>query len=234
MGLMDLFIVDENSKDKPTTKPQVKQTETVSFSDAPAEPVFAPVFTPEQTTTPNHVQSTPIQVSNEYLQKAFDMYENGFNSLNKDGFDFYEFYQSVMHGGLTNPQVYTMAFGMGSAMDKTLTKDKLISDADYYVTEILKVYNDNVTKGNAKKQELLSQKESENKTLSNELQMMTEQLEALKVQIEDRNRKLSAIDEKYAPQLSEFDSKLGANELAKNKIVNSIEQVKQGITLNIK
>ena len=34
--------------------------------------------------------------------------------------------------------------------------------------------------------------------------------------------------------LSEVDSKIGANEMAKNQIVQSIEQVKNGIINNIK
>jgi hypothetical protein len=127
-----------------------------------------------------------------------------------------------------------MAFGMGSIMDKSLSKSKLIQDADFYVAEITKVYNDNVTKGNAKKQTLLVQKDSENKSLVSELENMEQQLEALKVQIDDRKRKLSDIDNKYSPDLTDFDNRLGANELAKNRIINSIEQVKQGINLNIK
>ena len=110
----------------------------------------------------------------------------------------------------------------------------MINDAEYYISEITKVYNDNVSKGTAKKQTLLAQKDSENKSLVSELENMEQQLEALKVQIDDRRRKLSDIDTKYSPDLNDFDNRLGANELAKNKIIDSIEQVKQGINLNIK
>lgn len=233
---MNLFIVsDESSTDKASTPAPVKQP-MVSFSDAQVEQTQAPAFTfnSEPTPTPTQTYQIPVQVSNEYMQKTFEMYEKGFESLNKNGFDFYEFYQSVMQGGPTNPQVYTMAFGMGSIMDKSLSKDKLISDADFYIAEITKVYNDNVSKGNAKKQNLLAQKDSENKSLVTELENMEQQLEALKIQIDDRKKKLSAIDSKYSPELTDFDNRLGANELGKNKIIDSIEQVKQGINLNIK
>jgi hypothetical protein len=236
MGLLDLLInSDESSNAKTSTPAPVKQP-SVSFSDAQVGQTQAPafMFNSEQAQIPTPTYQVPVQVSNEYMQKAFEMYEKGFESLNKDGFDFYEYYQSVMQGGPTNPQVYTMAFGMGSIMDKSLSKSKLIQDADFYVAEITKVYNDNVTKGNAKKQTLLVQKDSENKSLVSELENMEQQLEALKVQIDDRKRKLSDIDNKYSPDLTDFDNRLGANELAKNRIINSIEQVKQGINLNIK
>lgn len=230
---MDLFINSDESSSGKTSTP-AKQP-VVSFADAQVGQTQAPAFAFNSEPTPaTPTYQTPVQVSNEYMQKAFEMYEKGFESLNKDGFDFYEFYQSVMQGGPTNPQVYAMAFNMGSIMDKSLSKSKLINDADFYVSEITKVYNDNVSKGTAKKQNLLAQKDSENKSLVAELENMEQQLEALKIQIDDRRRKLSDIDSKYSPDLNDFDNRLGANELAKNKIVDSIEQVKQGINLNIK
>ena len=233
MGLIDLFINSGESSSGKTSTP-AKQP-VVSFADAQVGQTQAPAFAFNSEPTPaTPTYQSPVQVSNEYMQKAFEMYEKGFESLNKDGFDFYEFYQSVMQGGPTNPQVYAMAFNMGSIMDKSLSKSKLINDADFYVAEINKVYNDNVSKGTAKKQNLLAQKDSENKSLVAELENMEQQLEALKIQIDDRKRKLSDIDSKYSPDLNDFDNRLGANELAKNKIVDSIEQVKQGINLNIK
>ena len=104
---MNLFIVsDESSTDKASTPAPVKQP-VVSFSDAQVEQTQAPAFTfnSEPTPTPTQTYQSPVHVSNEYMQKTFEMYEKGFESLNKNGFDFYEFYQSVMQGGPTNPQV---------------------------------------------------------------------------------------------------------------------------------
>jgi uncharacterized protein YlxW (UPF0749 family) len=168
------------------------------------------------------------------LNKAIEVYQKGFDSLNQPGFDFYEFYQSVASGGIDNPAVYAMAFQMASAMDKTVTKTSLTQQADFYIGEIQKVYEDFVTKGQTKKQEVESLKVNENQSLTNELNVMTQQLEALKAQIDDRARKLSAIDSKYNPQLSEIDSKLAANSMAKDRILGSIQTVKQGININIK
>jgi hypothetical protein len=99
---------------------------------------------------------------------------------------------------------------------------------------INKVYNDYNSKGLAKKQDLMAQKQHENESLVNELSLLRQQLEAIKTQIADKENKLSVIDVKYAPMISEVDSKIGANEMAKNQIVQSIEQVKSGIINNIK
>jgi hypothetical protein len=168
------------------------------------------------------------------LVKAIEVYKSGFDSLNQNGYDFYEFYQAITQGGVNNPQIYPMAFTMANAMDKSVTKDKLIQTADFYLSEINKVYNDYVAKGNGKKQDLITQKNNENQALVTELSMMEQQLEALKTQIQDRQNKLNAIGGKYEPMISDVDNKLSANEMAKNQIVQSIEQVKTGIINNLK
>lgn len=232
-----IFAQDENSSEVTNTPAPAKQ-QANKFPDAgQATPVASPVFS-FPTETSNVPTSTtfasPVSVSNEHLEKAVELYEKGFDSLNQAGFDFYEFFQSVSQGGMTNPQVYAMAYAMGTAMDKTISKQKLTSQADFYVTEITKVYDENVAKGQGKKETLLKQKESENQTLANELSMFQQQLEALQIQIADRQNKLHAIDGKYQPQLDEVDSKLNANTIAKSKIVEAIEIVKSGINTNIK
>lgn len=222
-----IFADSENSNPTtPSKEESVKVVEVVNTT-----PVNIP-------TTPQMPQTTPlastVNVNQEHLNKAIELYEKGFDSLNQDGFDFYEFFQSVSQGGINNPQIYTMAYAMGMAMDKTISKDKLMNQADFYVTEITKVYDDYVLRGNEKKEVLLKQKESENQTLTNELTMFQQQLEALQIQIADRQTKLQAINGKYQPQLDEVESKLNANTIAKNKVVEAIQTVKTGINVNIK
>lgn len=228
MGWKELFIADEeNSNDKPTQEKPVENTQTKFPTNT--NNTF-PTYTAP--TTP--VQFNSSQVPQEYLAKAIEVYKSGFDSLNQNGYDFYEFYQAITQGGVNNPQIYPMAFTMANAMDKSVTKDKLIQTADFYLSEINKVYNDYVAKGNGKKQDLITQKNNENQALVTELSMMEQQLEALKTQIQDRQNKLNAIGGKYEPMISDVDNKIVANETAKNQIVQSIEQVKSGIINNLK
>lgn len=227
MGWKELFIADEeNTNDKPTQEKPVENTQTKFPTNT--NNTF-PTYT-----APTPVQFNSSQVPQEYLAKAIEVYKSGFDSLNQNGYDFYEFYQAITQGGVNNPQIYPMAFTMASAMDKSVSKDKLLQSADFYLTEINKVYNDYVAKGNAKKQDLVNQKNNENQALVSELSMMEQQLEALKTQIQDRQNKLNAIGGKYEPMISDVDNKIVANETAKNQIVQSIEQVKSGIINNLK
>jgi hypothetical protein len=72
-------------------------------------------------------------INAEHLEKAIELYQSGFDNLNQPGFDFYEYYQLVMNGGVTNP--HTMAFTMANTMDKLVTKVSLISQSDFILVK---------------------------------------------------------------------------------------------------
>lgn len=238
MGLKDLFIVSDENANEPKQEAATPTPSTTKFpTSTPTSEESGGIFSvfgfgKSDEPTPQPTMST--SVSNEHLQATLELYQRGFDSLNQPGYDFYEFYQAIMQAGVNNPQVYPMALTMASAMDKSISKDKLVQQSEFYIAEINKVYNDYNSKGLAKKQDLMAQKQHENESLVNELSLLRQQLEAIKTQIADKENKLSVIDVKYAPMISEVDSKIGANEMAKNQIVQSIEQVKSGIINNIK
>lgn len=233
MSLKSWFVNDAEESAPAQSVEQTTQSNTTKFpsSETTSQPSsFSFPTTPTQVPT----QTFAPSVSQEHFNNALEVYEKGFDSLNQPGYDFYEFFQAVMNAGVDNPQIYQMAFMMGTGMDKTITKDKLVEQSNFYITEINKVYNDYVAKGTAKKQETLDQKTNENQSLVGELDLMRQQMEALKTQIADREMKLQAIDGKYGPKLQEIEGKLAANDMAKNKIIQSIEQVKNGIVINLK
>lgn len=180
------------------------------------------------------VQISKTSVSSDHLDKARGVYKTGFDSLNQQGYDFYEFYTAVLQAGVDNPQIYNMAFTMGNAMDKSITREKLTQQGDYYINEIQKVYNDFNIKGTSKKEELVQQKTNEKQTLSSELDTIRQQIESLKLQQQDRENKLNTIDSKYTDAIGEIDSKISANNIAKDELVNSLSRVKNGIINFIK
>jgi len=235
MNLKSLFFTDaEGTSETPNVEQPVQPVQQ-PINKFPTAETTTPAFTFPQATQ----QATPmfvpnVSVAQEHLEKTLELYQQGFDSLNQPGYDFYEYYQAVVSAGVDNPQIYQMAFTMASAMDKTITKDKLVQQSDFYISEITKVHTNYVEKGNVKKQELIQQKSHENESLVGELDLMRQQLEALKTQIADRENKLQAIDGKYGPKLVEIEGKLAANDLAKETMVNSIEKVKQGIINNLK
>lgn len=225
MSFKNLFIV---SNDEPEVKQPEQKVETTKFPTSQDTPSFTPSFTPSNTPSSG-------QPSEEQINKIFDSYQKGFNSLNQPGYDFFEFFQAIVNSnGIDNPQMYVMAMSMGTGMDSSNTKEKLISQADYYLGEINKVYNHNSATGTSKRQDLINQKESENRSLSDELTNLRTQLEAISNQIKTKESQLSLIDNKYTPIIGEVEGKLKANDIAKNRITSTITKVKNGINNNIK
>jgi hypothetical protein len=55
-----------------------------------------------------------------------------------------------MNGGVTNPNLH-YGFTMANTMDKLVTKVSLISQSDFYISEITKQYDGFVSKGNLKR-----------------------------------------------------------------------------------
>lgn len=228
-----LFVNDDAEQNVEQPTPSMPQATTSTKFPTSATETPSVSFTMPQT-QPTFPTSGVSSIPQDYINKAIEVYRNGFDSLNQNGYDFYEFYQAVMQAGVDNPQIYNMAFTMGTAMDKSVSKDKLLQSADFYANEIMKVYNNFVAQGSEKRQQLLAQKESENHSLTMELDTMVQQMEALKIQIQDRQNKLNAIEGKYGPMIQEVDNKIGANNTAKDQILGSIQQVKNGIINNLK
>ena len=249
MDFKSLFIVsDENPDDKPEnkkveTKTKFPTTETTTSFPTTEEPtsgntmtnIFGFGSTPApkvETFTPSYTQSqgaTP-----EQIEKAQGLYAQGFEALNQPGYDFYEFYQAILGAdAVNNPPMYKMALSMAVAMEKSITKEKLSSQSDFYITEIDKIYQNYSSQGNDKRENVIAEKNHETQALSGELDLMHQQLEALKTQIADRENKLSVIDSKYGPKITEIEGKLRANEIAKNALIGSLQAVKNGIQTNL-
>lgn len=229
MALKDLFFIPkEDGVKKEPSKNTTKFPNEIKMDDD--------IF-PSNSSEKNVFSKPPQNVgksSDEHITKFREMYTNGFNSLNQDGFDFYDFYQSVMQVGVDNPQTYTMAMAMGLAMNKAITKDALISQGQYCLAEINKVHAKQSGSGGSRRQEISNQKEHDNNSLLNKITELKSQIEQLQQQIKQNETEVSNIANKYEPLISEIDSKLVANDLAKNEIVTTIEKVINGINKNLK
>lgn len=191
----------------PSSSP-IKETKTVTTAITPANPACAP-----------------------HLDKIMNMYEKGFEGLNMEGFDFYEFFKMVVEGGVNNPAMYTMAFTAAKSMGST--KESLLEQSNYYITEIQKVHGNYVAAGDKKRQEAISSKTTEETSLKTELIGIDSELERLTALKQQKEAELRDIDNKYEPTITEVECKLMANDMAMEGIVGSIQKVVTGINNNI-
>lgn len=230
MSWKDLFIINNEAGEK-KEKNSVDNSQAMKFPNATDSVTIAP---PGNGSPSAGVPLESNPSCQPHMEKIIQMYETGFEGLNMEGYDFFEFYKAILSAGADNPAVYPMAFTMAQTMDKKITKDSLTSQSDFYVQEISKVHTKYVENGTSKKNELLNRKEEERQQLNTEVQNLKMQIEALTNQMNNAQNNLTQIDNKYANDLLEVDCKLMANDLAKNNLLASINKVKQGLITNVK
>lgn len=215
-----LFVNDEGeSKDKTVVTSSEK---TTSF----------PSETESTTKFPEPV-SMPTSVKNSVLSTVIEMYEAGFESLNKPGYDFYEFFKAIKAVGSNDASVYKMAYTMASSVDKNITKASLLEQSDFYIKEIDKVHQQYQSKGNAKKTQIQSGLKTKKTNLSAEVSQLEKQILQLQTQISDKKNQLLSIDSNLINDVSDIEQKIVANDLAKSKILETIGAVVEGIKNNL-
>lgn len=243
MGLRDL-IFESKGEDKKPKKEESK--EAISFPKANKnafEGGKANAFLGDEVgqfdfKNEGFAPSTEVGVPNNlscepHIDAVMDLYEKGFDELNQVGYDFYEFYKAIIGAGVDNPAMYTMALNMAKAMDSNVSKENLLKQSEFYLTEITNVYKQYVSQGKQKEGSLKTQKAGEEQSLQTELATVQQQLQNLQQQENSIKIKIGAIDQKYATQLHDISCKLEANDTAKREIFESINKVKRGINANL-
>jgi uncharacterized phage infection (PIP) family protein YhgE len=189
--------------------------------------------TSQPSSTPTILPTGLVTPSENTLTEIKEVYKQGFESLNTQGYDFFEFYKAVAAVGNQNPGAFQMAFAMAQGIDKSVSKNSLLAKADFYINELEKVHTQYASKGNAKKTEINNQISAESKALANEKQQLEVQLTTLQERLKNINANIDQMDGKYAKILDELEQKLSANTEAKEQLIQDIKQVKQGINQNI-
>lgn len=227
------IIFKKEEGDDPKPNKDVQKTFKSKFpakevTSEPATAVAAPVATPTAgPITPDNPACAP------HLDKIMSLYEKGFDDLNMSGYDFYEYFKGVIKVGINKPDSYTMALMMAQTMDPSVTKASLLTQSEYYVTEINNVYNQYVANGKAKSEEAVKAKGQEEAALSAELKSIDDELTRLTKLKTTKEGELKNIDGKYSPEITDIQCKLMANDMAKESIVGTIQQVVKGINSNL-
>ena len=208
-----LFVNEEKAQNSQT---EVKEVFSAPVSDSKF---------PETINNPSAVSNS----NNSYIGEVFDVYQKGFEGLNNEGFDFFELYKSVNAVGVTNPQSYQMAFTMGKTIRPELTKEFLIEKSNFYISEIEKVYSKYNETGTSRNKELNTSISIQKSNLSKNISDLEVQIAKLQTELEAKKFELSKIDIANHAQFTEIQLKIEANNIAKQKILESINLVVTGI-----
>jgi uncharacterized small protein (DUF1192 family) len=182
---------------------------------------------PETNIVTNSVPTGSID--NPFLNEILEVYNKGFEGLNSEGFDFFELYKSVMAVGPTNPQSYQMAFTMGKTIKSDLSKEFLLEKAKYYISEIEKVYAKYDATGTSKNKDLNNTITTQKYNLTKNIADLESQIAKLQTELETKKAELARIDFDNKEMFTQIQLKIEANNLAKHKILESINTVVTGI-----
>jgi hypothetical protein len=184
----------------------------------------------------------PVETNKSLVDDFVSRLHNLLNQNNQAGFDFLEFTETLFEESQNpNAEVYRMVFRIAQKMDKSLTPSRLIESANYYKNLVQTTADSEISKGEAKKQGLLVEKENEKRGLEQSLNDTRSKLEQLNLQILELKKQeialsnqFSVIDQKYTGQFMDVESKINAIQASKEQVIGSIADVEAGITSNLK
>jgi hypothetical protein len=223
-----------------------EETETQTNNTSTSSPSFpvntstiyntnaAPSFNINTNGTASNALSTEAQ-------EVMEVYEKGLDSINMPGYDFFEFYKAVQMALPYNEQSFNMAYQMAKSMDSTVTVQKLVQDAEFYISKINDVHSQYVTQGQQRLSQISEQRLGEKTNLTKIIDnnaMRIAQLRAELTQLENdmqtKRNALSKIDADFAPKEQAVKSKLNANDIAKANSIAKLNLVRDSITKFIK
>ncbi|MEP7127598.1 MAG: hypothetical protein ABI729_01970 [Chitinophagales bacterium] len=219
----------------------VKTEEDAAHKDSGSEFLSFPVDNSGIRKNQHPSGIAPEMMNDPVVNEVLQVYLKGLESINMPGYDFYEFYIAISNTGFDNEQAYNMAFQMARTMDKTVTAQKLIADAEFYVSKINEVHGQYVTTGQQKLNGIQEKKSADKNSLKVEIDQAAMRLSQLRSELQqlesDTNEKrtaLTKIDEGFAPQENAIREKLSANDLAHKLSIDKLSTVKFGIQKYIK
>jgi hypothetical protein len=167
--------------------------------------------------------------------------QNLINQNNQPGFDFLEFTESLFEEKQNpSPEIYKTVFRIAQKIDKSLTPAKLLDSSMFYKDLVQRTADGEISKGNAKKQGLQTDKDNEKNNLDSglkdtraKIQQLTQQIQELRSQEMTLSNQLQAIDQKYDGKFTDIDKKVNAIRSAKEQVLVSIVDIEAGIKSNL-
>jgi len=190
----------------------------------------------------NSVPFTPAGVQEQPLVEDFvQRLQNLINQNNQPGFDFLEFTESLFEENQNpSPEVFKTVFRIAQKIDKSLTPARLLESAMFYKDLVQRTVQQEISKGDAKKRGLQTEKDTERNNLDNSLKDTSTKIQQLSKQIQELqnqeltfNNQLSVIDQKYNGQFIDIDRKIIAIRNASEQVLISIVDIEAGIKSNL-
>ncbi|HEX6430566.1 MAG TPA: hypothetical protein VF008_22900, partial [Niastella sp.] len=168
-----LFVKDSDTE---AAKETAKKDTTESFS--------FPVTDTPPVKTSSISGVVPPPAIDPTVKDVIDVYESGLDSINMPGYDFYEFYKAITSIGQVNEHTYQLAYQMAKSLDKTVTAQKLMTDAEFYISKINEVHGQYTNQGQQKMNALQQQKNTDKDKLQREIDAGAARITQLRAELQ--------------------------------------------------
>ena len=148
-------------RDEGQDAPPAKQDQN---SPPAGNPIQTDYITGSKLQVPEGVQGQ--QLVEDFVQRL----QNLINQNNQPGFDFLEFTESLFEENQNpSPEVFKTVFRIAQKIDKSLTPARLLESAMFYKDLVQRTVQQEISKGDAKKRGLQTEKDTERSNLDNSL-----------------------------------------------------------------
>jgi hypothetical protein len=177
---------------------------------------------PQQVPQPQFTDANDLE--DPEILKTFEDY---LIQINKPGYDFHEFYNAVKSFEDTNS--YKTAFSVVNSFDKTLTKEKLVFDSDFYVEKINQTVEDLKGMSSKKLSELNQERTSSESDVNNRISDCHQRLLQVQAEYEVLISSKPEVSRKFDEDIKQVERKMKSILYYQNKFVTSINKVKNNI-----
>ncbi|SDC85824.1 hypothetical protein [Niabella drilacis] len=188
------------------------------------EPVSVPVYT-----KPVDTGAVPGGDLKEMKGRVLELLEK----LNEEGIDFFEVWNAAADMGTIDAVSIKAAFTSLRYVDKSLTRDRLLSSARKYAAKIQEVIDQDVAQKQGLKQTVQSNLVNEKQQFEKEMNELETKIRDLQNQLSSKQQSYKELDSKYEDQLKDIDQKISVGRVAVNEVVSDIQKAIAIIEQNI-
>ncbi|MGJ7030755.1 hypothetical protein [Niabella hirudinis] len=195
----------------------------------PAPPPSVPVKPVTVYARPAEAGAAPGSDLKEMKARVLELLEK----LNEEGIDFFEVWNAAADMGTIDAGSIRAAFTSLKYVDKSLTKERLLSSARNYAAKIQGVIDQDVAQKQNQKQTVQDNLVKEKQLLEREIGELETKIKELQRKLSEKQQSYKALDGKYDGQLKDIDQKISLGRSAVNEVVHDIQQAISIIEQNI-
>ncbi|MND79610.1 hypothetical protein D3C80_713560 [compost metagenome] len=172
-------------------------------------------------TIPATIESSSLSPDERMKEKVYKLLE----SLNQPGCDFLELWNATKENGEPTASSLKATFNTLKYVDKSLTKEKIITSGNYYKDELAKAIDSELNSKQTEKQQLEEEKQTKRQNLSAKVSDIEAQLKDLQEKLASTKEELSKIDADYEPKLKDIDQKMAIGKTTINTILQQMQSI---------